>query len=535
MRKYMKIASLILAACMILTLAACGKPVDNTTPGTSTTPSPSASDSSTPSASTPAIDTSERADLVFYVMGDPPADEQIVEDAINAKLLEKVNATIDFQFSTWTDWAQKYGLQLTTGGADLIYVANWNNYGTYASSGAFLALEDILAQYGPDLVRIVDEGLLNQCKVDGALYAIPATWPEYTSNGVNYREDLRAKYNLPVPNSVENLEAYLLGIKQNEPNQPLLAVTASESQGLGKAFNSFEVMNFKYPWVATDGLPYGLGADFSAPDNVYDYWKSQNFIDDCKLMKKWADLGFWSKSALSDPNNSEAFKQGLCVAEISGMNPNKNISAVQDFQTNHPDWKAGYVAFGETSGSIYPAAATQNATAIPRDSKYPERAMMVLNLLLSDPELNELVQCGIKGTHYEVSAEGYYKNLSENFKYENFNTWNLRNNDFKLAQESDKLLNEMFSKYQQLGAKTKFPNINVYGNFTEDYTAYQVERGAVSDVMRQYLAPIQAGFVADVDAAVADFLQKADVAGLQTCRDGFTAQYKAYCEEYGYK
>jgi len=85
MRKHMKIASLILAACMILTLAACGKTVDNPSPGTSSTPTPSTSQSSTPSA--PTVDTSERVDLVFYVMGDPPVDEQVVEDALNAKLL----------------------------------------------------------------------------------------------------------------------------------------------------------------------------------------------------------------------------------------------------------------------------------------------------------------------------------------------------------------------------------------------------------------------------------------------------------------
>ena len=39
----------------------------------------------------------------------------------------------------------------------------------------------------------------------------------------------------------------------------------------------------------------------------------------------------------------------------------------------------------------------------------------------------------------------------------------------------------------------------------------------------------------DVDAAVAEFRQKVQDAGLQACRDGFTAQWTAYCEEYGYQ
>ena len=47
---------------------------------------------------------SERVDLVFYLLGDAPAGLDRVEDKINEILLEKANATVDFQFSTWTDW-----------------------------------------------------------------------------------------------------------------------------------------------------------------------------------------------------------------------------------------------------------------------------------------------------------------------------------------------------------------------------------------------------------------------------------------------
>ena len=108
-------------------------------------------------------------------------------------------------------------------------------------------------------------------------------------------------------------------------------------------------------------------------------------------------------------------------------------------------------------------------------------------------------------------------------------------NDYKLPQESDVALQAMFDKYNEIAQKTKFPNVNIYGGFTEDYTDYEFERTAVSNVMRQYLAPIQAGLVDDVDAAVAKFRQKVMDAGLQACRDGFTEQWVAYCEEYGYQ
>jgi hypothetical protein len=52
--------------------------------------------------------------------------------------------------------------------------------------------------------------------------------------------------------------------------------------------------------------------------------------------------------------------------------------------------------------------------------------------------------------------------------------------------------------------------------------------------MRQYLAPLQAGLVDDVDAAVAEFREKVTAAGLDVCREGFKAQWADYCADYGF-
>lgn len=538
-----KLLSVLLASAMVFSLVACGSkaPAESsaTTETTQTTEATTndgaeAADSGEGAATT--LDTSERVDLVFYVMGDAPADETMVEDAINEILLEKVNATVDFQFATWTDFQQKYSLEMTAGTADLIYIANWLNFGQLASSGAFEELDDLLDSVAPDLKALIGDQALNMCSVGGSVYAIPNTWAEYTSNGIKYREDLRVKYNLPVPDSIENFEAYLLGIKENDPSQGLLTVTTEESQGFLTGFDAAWILNLKYPWVGTNGLPYGLAANYDTPDQVYDYWYSDDFVEDVKLMKKWADLGFWSKSALSDTNNSEAYKNGLCVAEVAGQNPNKQIAAINDFENDHPgEWETAYIAYGEVNGVMFPGHATQNGTAIVRGCKNPERAIKVLELFMTDEELNKLVQCGIEGVHYELDEEGCYVNLSENFNYEGFNTWNLRNGDYKIEQKTDKELQKMFDKYNELGSKTKFPNVNIYEGFTENYEAYQVERTAVSNVMKQYLAPLQAGLVSDVDAAVEEFRSKMTDAGIEKCREGFKEQWAAYCDEYGYK
>ncbi len=547
MKNGKKLLSLLLAGSMAVSLAACGSddsastyaPAD-TTPADTTTEvaatDTSAEEETTEAPAAAELDTSERVDLVFYVMGDAPADEQVVEDAINEKLLEKLNATVDFQFSTWTDFQQKYSLELTSGGADLIYVANWLNYGQLAASGAFVELDDILNTYTPELRDLVGEENLNMCSVNGSIYAVPNASPEYVSSGIKYREDLRKQFDLPVPDSIEHMEEYFLGIKENMPNQGILTSTTEESTGFQVAFDAAWCLGIKHHWVAANGLPYGLAADYDTPNQVFDYWFSDEFVEDMNLMKKWADYGFWSKSALSDSNNSDSYKNGLCVAEPQGQNPAKYITSVSDFEKAGEGWESAYLAYGEVTGIIYPAHATQNATAVVRGCKNPERALAVVQYLMCDEEMNKLVQCGIEGTHYTINDEGFYEAVEDTkFGYEGFSTWNLRNDQYKLFTENDVLKNEIFDKLMKIGEKTKFPNTDIYSGFTENFDDYAAERTAVSNVMRQYLAPLQAGLVDDVDAAVAEFRDKVTAAGLEKVREGFTAQWEAYCDEYGYK
>ena len=184
-----------------------------------------------------------------------------------------MNASVEFQFSTWTDWGEKYKLVLTTGGADLIYTANWNNFGQLAQSGAFLGLDELLDTVSPDLKAAIDPAALDGCRVDGQVMTVPCLWKQYTCGGIEYREDLREKYDLPVPDSFENLKAYLLGIQQNDSSQGLLA----NSAGI-LAYNDANVV----------GGAYGLKTymdNLSAPE---DYWFSDQFVEDAKLMKEWA-------------------------------------------------------------------------------------------------------------------------------------------------------------------------------------------------------------------------------------------------------
>ena len=322
------------------------------------------------------LDYSERVDLVFYLLGDAPAGLDRVEDKINEILLEKANATVDFQFSTWTDWGEKYKLQLTTGGVDLIYTASWNNFGQLAQSGAFLPLDDLLDQVSPDYKAQIDPAALEGCRVNGKIMTIPCLWKQYTPAGIEYREDLREKYDLPVPDSIENLEAYLKGIQEKDPSQGLLA---QNPQGI-LAYEDDPVVGIE--------SGYGQRVKMADPTKVEDYWFSDEFVEDMKLLKDWADKGYWSRSILSNTTDAgEQYDNGQCVALVFGMNPNKYATRVETWKADHPDWKTAYFTFSEAAGKVWSTTPTADATAITKDCKNPERAMKVSLIYLSCPRI----------------------------------------------------------------------------------------------------------------------------------------------------
>lgn len=479
-------------------------------------------------------DLSESVNLVFYLLGDPGSDYQSVVDELNKYLAEKINTTIEFRFTTWTDWSQKYNLVLTSGEqCDLMYAANWTSYSAMAQTGAFYPLDDILEEYAPNIYNLIDQNVYDVCKVGGSLYCIPADQKTYEASGIKYREDLRKKYNLPVPDSLENFEAYVKGVQENEPTQGLLSPISIQNNYVS-AFYMNTIFDLKY---SRSMQMYGLSASYESPTEIDDYWRSEDFIEDMKLMKRWADMGFWSRSSLSK-TSEDSFDDGLIIASVSGMNQDKWIGSYNLAKTDHPDWEIGYVTYGVVNNSISPASPLQNATVIPYSSKNPERALIALDFLMTDETANDLVQCGIKGVHWNLAEGKYYEEIKDaGFSYENMNTWNLRNHLIKkeMKPNGDTAYDDMISLYDSVAANTKWEGKSIKTGFIEDYSSYEIERANLNSVIAQYLTPIQAGLVDDVEAAVTEFLKQADAAGLKKIQDSYREQWLAHCEEYGYK
>ncbi|MEK5435477.1 extracellular solute-binding protein [Paenibacillus sp. FSL R5-0923] len=471
------------------------------------------------------LDTSKKVELQFYMLGDAPKDLSSVEAEINKMAEEDLNATVKFNYTTWTDWDQKYKLLLSSGQSiDLIFTADWTQYQAYAKKGAFLAIDDLLPTAAPALQQFVPQDMWDAVKIDGKIYTVPATYKEYVTNGFVWREDLRKKYNLPEPTDLASYEAYMEGIKKNEPKMSSASFNSDVRGNLHDVYTTLTAM-------VGSPLPYGIGIKYSDPSKAYLYWGSEEHKEELLTMRRWQEKGLISKNVLNVKDTLQAPVIAGKAASIFGDNPTRFNDTLMKVKAAHPDWELGYYPYGKTIGYATPVHPIHNGFAIPKGSKNPERALAFYEKMVLDKRYNQLTQYGVEGKNYKVDANGYYELIGDastnGFTREGMNGWAWRNPEFMLFDKSYDGVKEIFAELD------KIQKPDIFTGFAEDYTSYQAEKAALEQVEKQYLYPLQAGLVEDVDAGLATFMEKAKQAGLEKIQAEYIKQWNAYVQEKG--
>jgi putative aldouronate transport system substrate-binding protein len=475
-----------------------------------------------------AIDFSKKTNIIMYMTGRTPDYFDRVLAKLNDFTVRDLNCTVSYEFFNAPDNMQKYNLVLSSGETvDLLYSANYLNYPAFATKGAFMKLDDMVPKYSPALWNYVGDYGWNAARIHGEIFMIPCMWKEFNLFGITYREDLRQKHGLPYPDSISNIEAYLLGIKKGEPDMmPTGEIVNTTSVGnIGIYFRGIEVFDTKYRWIDWR-MSYGLMINYDNPREVSNYWRSAEFREDMKLMKKWADLGFWSKNAISavdDPVN--LMKAGKVAAQLGTTYYGAGIDYNRDIRQNNPGSGMEFAtipyAFAKKqSVAVHP---TQNGYSIPISAENPERALALLEKLVLNKEYNRLALNGIEGVDYRV-VDAAYERIPGGFERESSRAWAVRNDEFYLPMSN-------WREYEPIKEKLReYEGPNKYGGFIEDTTPYQTERAALMNVATQYLVPIQAGMVNDVDAAVDEFIRQAERAGMDKLHAEYIKQWIAYVE-----
>ncbi|GAA3123746.1 sugar ABC transporter substrate-binding protein [Streptosporangium carneum] len=356
--KFTKIAvSTATTAVLALGLAACGS-------GTSTSTSDSASADPSAAASSAGPKYAGQT-LSFWRWGDPTPEQKSVMEKVVADFEKNTGAKVNVQWSPWTGYAEKF--QAAAAGSETPDVTEIGNTDviTWAAQDVFLDLTDKVGAF-PGKGGI-SQGMWDTDTLDGKIYGVP--WMA-GDRAVIYRKDWFKELKLEVPKTWDELVAAAKTISEKKKG------TA------GFEFNGgSDMMQSLAPFV------WGVGGEIAKSENGK--WVSKlseptaregiKFYTDLITAHKVSPVASLGRNSIEIARNFANGKTGMYIdgswakAEISKTN--KKLSESEN---------VGAFALPAKDGNIAPQFAGGSDLAIGKDSKHPEAAWELIQMLMTE-------------------------------------------------------------------------------------------------------------------------------------------------------
>ncbi|MDI4649066.1 DUF3502 domain-containing protein [Cohnella hashimotonis] len=498
-----KLGVILSASMVALAISGCSGKNNESESSASGTASASASPSASaasPAASKAADPLEKFVDVSWYIRKpiDTIKDQDAIEAEVNKGLKETVNANLHIHFIDAASWEDKMKLMSASGDEyDLVFTSNWTNpIDLNVQKGAFLPLDDLLKQYGPDILAKVDERAWKAVTYNGKIMAIPSQSPFTTPGGIVFKKDLVEKYNFDYTkvHKLQELEPYLETIKKNEPEiTPLLVTKTVNAPGDYILDHTNITKGIRYDEIAGKAV---MELDIPA------------FLDNYRTMSDFYKKGYVAKDA--------AIKTDFIAEAKSGK-----YAVMRD--------SGGYTADGSKSTALfgyptveslanYPTIGTPNmvgaATAISVTSKNPERAMQLLNQVWKDKKLSNTLAYGLEGKNYTVKSGAGTDSPSIEAKSGAEQTWAIWHNWLgPLWDQWDSGWNSTASLEQMQKNNKEAKTSSILG-FLFNGEAVKTEIAQVSAVYSELWPIMQTGSMPDFDKFLADMKQRLNEAGL---------------------
>ena len=455
----------------------------------------------------------------WYTRNYPQPDEAMVFQAASNYFVEKINAKVNFINMSYNDWFQRYPIMLNSGTAQgvLQYGGSGSTYVSDVNNGAYMPLDNLLDQYAPATKALFNSTVWDAMKINGSIYGIPSLKDNAYIMGSHYNATMAERLGINMSNikwtNFVNLEPFFMDViqkrKQLMPqygNHPLIT-------DIGAIYPfHFRVESFtgNTPLAVTN-LPGIMDIAGYDTETVFNLFETREFLNFAKTMARYAandiinetatgvdwdaaDGGFfwwntWGVVIVAEHRISDDFVSKIIL-------PEKVWSDTSNFHS------AG--------------------VAISSGFRNPERAMMAINLMNTDPYIATLMRFGIEGQHYIYNSAGK-KTMdgsprNSNAAARGYLSWYgafLGNVTIVDAPEShggvDNAVGKMLVEYNRNASM---------GHMGFIFNTQSVEPivAACNAVFNEYQDTIRLGMLPEnqVEAYVAEFTQKLRANGIQT-------------------
>lgn len=495
MKKTLALVLVILTITAVL--AGCGT-------ATTTTPAPTGS---TTTATTQAETTKPKdpVTLVWYVPGGKEADHDAVMAEFNKQLAEKAPVIIDLQPVPFGDYSQKLNLMVTSQEEfDLCFTAYWiGDFYGYASKGAFLALDEYLAQR-PALVAEVGQAVLDYAKMNGKTYAVPNKENLFLQFGLTVPKFLADKYGLDVTKIPQEK-----GYDTLKALEPFMEAVKNGESGVYPFRARYQPYYDDYEVIA-GGIALKKGDTSLQVVNVYETPEWEKSI---RLMNDWFKRGFIRSDAASvtaDDADVYANKYALCPDAIV---PGVEASFTKQRNTEIITIKVEKL-FTARDGGL------QKATAVSATSKHPAEAVEFLEIINTDKALFNIFAFGIENKHYKKVSDVQVELIPDS-GYVGQNTWTLGNQLLKYYTTEQKV--GLFDEIDRLNKASMESTLKGFSLNAEPIKNQLAKVGAVISEYNLFNSGVY-----EYDKYYQEFMTKLKAAGIDEIKTEIQKQIDAW-------
>lgn len=544
---------LLLAMIMVLSivLAGCSKTAETPAadePPATTEPAETTDNTETPEApeetAEPAL---EQKTIQLMITGaGKQANSDKVWTAFNEQLQQYVpNTTVEFIDVSFDEYSEKFSQVLASGeGVDLAWTGWLINKPQNIADGNLRPLDDLLAEYGQGIVDILGENVveIHRNAADGKLYYLPSWqglcgerrgWLVVTEiaelAGDTWIEDTEAALNKWRNNysGIEDFQAVL-----DQATKYLAA--AKEAGKLGAGINTgrafgWSMYNGMYSFLGVGGAEIGItycDGTFTVKDGV----AGEHYKLYAKTMADWykegyirSDIMSVDTSTLTMPKNGEITDTTYvfsCDPYLTEADQEAAIADAGMDMTYLPIEENAYLILGGDT-----------SYAIPYCADEPERAMMVLNAIYSQPDLYNTLIYGIEGEDYTKNADGTITTSYVGASPTADDSYGIQR--WIIGSCKNALINNGTDPnyYADLEALEATAQVNPFLNFTFDRTNVEGICASILNVYYEYGPQIDNGVAGDNwEELYNNYMAARKDAGIEELVTEFQNQLNAYIE-----
>ena len=341
----------------------------------------------------------DQVTFAYMTMDQIPSDEGLatVQEAINVIAREKIGAEITLKPITLYDYTSSVSRSLQ-GGEKIDVFQTVYNFANCVSMEMGYDITDLISTCGADILDVMDEDILNVCRVDGRLYAVPVNRALASSGYFVCRKDILDELKIDVTGitSPDGLTPVFEQVKAAYPEMTMVAPLGAGQLGLELSMQEIDYLS------DSDRACFGaLVGDSLTVENLYE---SEAFKHNVELARAWYQAGYILKDAATTIITSqEMMASGNCFGVFTAHGlPAEELAATLSVVYNKP-----LIAIKLGDPYIVTSNANIVTTMIASTTKVPEASMKFINLMYTNADVMNLLICGIEGRDYVVNEDGY--------------------------------------------------------------------------------------------------------------------------------